>query len=533
MNKFIHFPPKLITLLPITLLVLFCAVILTVSLRGIAGNPTENTINELQWSDNGPFELSPDRGRFALAFSLAEDHSFYFSLPVARFATPDLGYINGHYVSLFAPGVSFIIIPGFLLGKMFGFAQVGAFAVIAVFALLNTILIRKIAIKLGANTIAATVAALTFLFATPAFTYGVTLYQHHISTFLILLSLYILLTYRSIWATAAIWFLFAASLPIDNPNLFLMAPIALAAAGRFFYTKKIKRSEYIGFRYRGIVTFLAAILPLAFFLWFNQMSYGSPFQLGGAVASVKIIDANGKPAAPKKVDAATAEKYLNPEKQQKSVVKFFQTRNLVNGFYEHFISRDRGILYFTPVIFFSLIGMYFLYKKNTYMTSLLLGIIGSTVLLYSMWGDPYGGWAFGSRYLIPAYAICAIFIGVALTSVRRKTLLILFFFILLTYSVAVNTLGAITSSRNPPKAEVLSLEKLSGHEEKYSYDRNYQFLMANQSKSFFWQTYLSSFVPAQTYYWILTGCIVLVSGGYLLALTLQTRRKEIEHEINA
>lgn len=415
---------------------------------------------------------------------------------------------------------------------MFGFAQVGAFAIISMFALLNTILIRKIAIKLGANSLASTIAAMTFLFATPAFTYGVTLYQHHISTFLILLSIYILLTYRSLWATAAIWFLFAASLPIDNPNLFLMAPIALAAAGRFFYTKKIKRSEYLGFRYKGIITFLAAILPLAFFMWFNQMSYGSPFQLGGTVASVKAIDVNGNPAAPKTVDAASAEKLLNPETQQKSAVRFFQTRNLVNGFYEHFISRDRGMLYFTPVIFFSLIGMYFLYKKNSSMTSLLLGIIGATVLLYSMWGDPYGGWAFGSRYLVPAYAIAAIFIAEALTSVRRKTLLILLFFILLSYSVAVNTLGAITSSRNPPKAEVLSLEKLSGHEEKYSYDRNYQFLKANQSKSFVWQTYLSSFITAETYYWILTGCIITVSGLYVGILALQGG-KGVIYETNA
>lgn len=111
MNKFTHFPSKLITLLPIIVFVIFCVVILATSLRGIAGNPTENTLNKLQWSDNGPFELSPDRGRFALAFSLAEDHSFYFSLPIARFATPDLGFKDGHYVSLFAPAVSFIIIP--------------------------------------------------------------------------------------------------------------------------------------------------------------------------------------------------------------------------------------------------------------------------------------------------------------------------------------------------------------------------------------------------------------------------------------
>src|SRR3989344_887400 len=119
------------------LLILFCAVILGLSLRGISGNPTSSVINQPQWKENGPFELSPERGRFALALSMIENKSFFYSLPIARFATPDLGFKNGNYVSLFAPGVSFLIIPGFWLGNMLGAGQVGAFAVIALFAFAN------------------------------------------------------------------------------------------------------------------------------------------------------------------------------------------------------------------------------------------------------------------------------------------------------------------------------------------------------------------------------------------------------------
>ena len=94
---------------------IFVALILALSIRGIPGNPVSSVVNDLKWTDDGPFELSPERGRFALMLSLIENKSFDFSLPIAQFTTPDLGYKNGKYVSLFAPAVSFIIMPGTLM----------------------------------------------------------------------------------------------------------------------------------------------------------------------------------------------------------------------------------------------------------------------------------------------------------------------------------------------------------------------------------------------------------------------------------
>src|SRR5438105_4429802 len=100
------------------LFIAFCAFILSFSLRGLPGNPTPAELNTKVWKDNGPFELSNERGRFALLYSVIEDHKLNFSVDLAKFAVPDLAYTNGKYVSLFAPGVSFIDIPGYLLGKM-------------------------------------------------------------------------------------------------------------------------------------------------------------------------------------------------------------------------------------------------------------------------------------------------------------------------------------------------------------------------------------------------------------------------------
>ena len=173
-------------------------IVLVLSIKGAVGNPNKETINSDYWIADGPFESSNERGRFALTYSVVEDKSVNFALPIAQFSTPDLAYMNGRFVSLFAPGVSYISIPGYLVGRAFNASQVGAFATISIFALLNAFLIAKIAGKLGVDALSSKIASMIFLFATPAFSYATTMSQHHLSVFLILFSLYSLLSYRDL-----------------------------------------------------------------------------------------------------------------------------------------------------------------------------------------------------------------------------------------------------------------------------------------------------------------------------------------------
>lgn len=507
------------------LLFFFCAIILATSLRGIAGNPTSAVINQPEWKENGPFELSPERGRFALALSIIENNSFFYSLPIARFATPDLGFKNGNYVSLFAPGVSFLILPGFWVGNILGAGQVGAYSVIALFALLNVLILRNIAIKLGANSIAATLGSLIFIFATPAFAYGVNLYQHHISTFLILLSLYLLIAKKGFTPLIIIWFLFAASIPVDYPNLVLMAPIAIASLGKFFLLTKKERSINITIKPLYVFSFIGIILPLVFFMWFNFYSYGNSFQISGTVKRVEAMDQNGKPIKPQGADKNYIDPLSGSAKQKKTFIGFFDTRDMLNGFYIHFVSPDRGIIYYAPVVLFGIAGILLAYKRKVKAFSLLVSIIGANVLLYSMWGDPWGGWAFGSRYLIPSYAILSIFIALLLTYWKRKVIFLIPFLLIAFYSIAVNTLGAITTSALPPQVQVLSLEKLSGIVQRYTYQRNWDLLVAGKSKSFVYQTFLTDYISPLQFYQILTVLICIVVGGIIFYYALAARRK--------
>lgn len=505
--------------------VAICALFLLFALRGLPGNPTAGELNLVKWKEDGPFELSPERGRFALTYSVIEDQSLHFSIPIARFATPDLGYKDGHFVSLFAPGVSFLVLPGYLVGKYFDLAQVGTFMVISIFAVLNGLLIKSIAAKIGAGTLPSVIAGLIFLFATPAFNYGVILYQHHVSTFLVLSCLYLLISFSSAWVLLPISFLIACAIPIDYPNLFLLFPITLASLGRVIEKTITKSAIEIAIRPLRSLWYIGAILPLVLFLWFNQASYNNPLQLSGTVRSVQQIDVNGKPSTDIKTSAEDLERLFNTERDDKTL-SFFNTRSALNGLYTLLISPDRGVVVFTPIILVGVIGLIMLGRRNPKVALLVAAIAAINLTLYSLWGDPWGGWAFGSRYLIPGYAMLAIGIAHLLDTkaVRSRIILVAVIAAVSVYSIFVNTSGALTSSANPPKVEVLALEKLSGREEKYTYARNLDYLKSNQSKSFLFQTVFNQHLTAWSYYLIIASSIATITTILFLLLRVTTKK---------
>lgn len=503
----------------------FVAIILMLGLRGIPGNPTSEELNTSKWTDDGPLELSPDRGRFALIYSVAEDHSVKFSLPIARFTTPDLGITPaGEYVSLFAPGVSFATLPGYFIGKALGASQVGAFAIIALFALLNAGLVRAIALRLGASVYAASIGALAFLFASPAFAYAVTLYQHHISMFLILSSFYILLRWRGWWSVAYAWFAAVLSLSVDYPNLFLMFPLGLWALSRVVWFKRDERGLQFNISFFNALTFVSVIVPVVLFFWFNAVSNDNPFQLSGTLQRVQAIDESGRPA--QSVPAQTLGLAKQEPSQKKSAIHFFNPRNLLNGFYIHFLSPDRGIMNFTPVMFLGFLGIIFVFRRDLVAGKVAAGIIGFNILLYSMWGDPYGGWAFGSRYLIPLYAILGIGIALLLEQWRKQYFVLAVFILLFGWSAWINVLGAVTSNRNPPQVEVLNLEKMSGKEEKYTFVRNEQYMSEEGSKSFVFNTIGYRYVSASRYRTALASIVVAVCAFMLGGLALRKQEEK-------
>lgn len=510
-----------------TTVILVSILILTLSIRGVSGNPNDKNINDSRWKEDGPFELSPERGRFALTYSLIEDKSVSFSEDIARFTLPDLGYKNGKYVSLFAPGVSFIAIPGYFLGRLFGVSQFGAYITSAIFAIFNIILIRMIAKKLGANDLAAIISSLIFLFATPAFSYATTLYQHHISTFLMLLSVFVVLSSNSFYGHVLVWFLYASAVVVDYPNGLLMLPIIIFSLGRIFVKKVEKENAKLVFHAGKLTAFVGAIPILLFLFWFNNVSYGNPIQLSGTVDDVYEIDYQGTPILSRyPVNPNYDANHQNIDDGLRAL-GFFKTRNLINGLYVHLISPDRGIILYAPIILFGIFGIKYFGKKRSSYAPLLISIAAVNLILYSMWGDPWGGWGYGSRYLIPNYAVLSIFISFILSRFSRNIAFLAAFFLVVTYSLTVNTLGAITSSSNPPKIEAQALSVQYKRNEKYTFERNWDLINENNSKSFIFRTVAHKYLSAWQYFVIVSTMVLITITSPLVYLYMFEERKKL------
>lgn len=506
------------------LLFLFCLAVFALSIRGVPGNPLDTELNTIQWRNIGPFEQT---ARFALTYSIVENNSIYLSVPLAQFASPDLAInTEGKFVSLFAPGVSLIAIPGYVIGREFGYSQVGTFAVITFFTLLNIFLIRSIAIKLNINTVAASIGGLTFAFATPAFAYGVDFFQHHISTFLILFSIYALLYYRAFWGMLVLWFCFAVAVIVDYPNFFMMLPAVFYGLFKFFDIRKTNNFYTIKFKFLYLLSFIGAVVPMLFFMWFNYISYGNPLVLSGGQTRVTQVADDG---SVRKVQNVNNNKPPRALSGQLGLLRVFNSRNTMQGVHVHFFSYDRGIFVYTPVMVLGIIGAVVALLKRKKFSVILSFIVLFNIFMYSMWGDPWGGWSFGSRYLIPSYAVLSIFVAYLLTILNKKNLFVLLFFIAVSYSIAVNTLGALTSSLNPPSVEAEVISREAGYDFKYSIDRNIDFLSQQGSKSLLFNTFAGKYMSSWDYYILITTGLISVFG-ILLIINFGMKNPEIANK---
>jgi hypothetical protein len=267
---------------------------------------------------------------------------------------------------------------------------------------------------------------------------------------------------------------------------------------------------------------IAVIPPLLFFLWFNKTSYGSAFRLSGTIPRVVEIEGD-KPLFYRASEEKNVSENELGELEKKTAAGFFETRNIINGLYVHILSLDRGIVFYAPVILLGLMGMIIYGKKKN--ITVFWAIVGVNIILYSMWGDPWGGWAFGSRYLIPTYAVLSIFTPFVLSKLRKDIFLISIVLVLISYSVVVNSLGALTTIANPPEIEAQSLSEISGREEKFTFERNMDLLLENSSKSFVYNQFLKDSIYVWEYYYLVTLPILLVFIISISYLTLFQNNK--------
>ncbi|MFA9288653.1 MAG: hypothetical protein ACEQSA_02125 [Weeksellaceae bacterium] len=460
----------------------------------------------------GPFESSGSTSRYALVQALAENGTFYFDKTLASFASPDVGGSDRRYYTIFAPGVSMAGYPLYMLGSMFGYEQFTTYLLNVIFAIGCLALIMAITRRYGLPLSMQIVAGLTYIFATNAVVYSLYLTQHIMSTFCVLAGVLITLYKPNIIRNILLGLLFGAGLLIDVPNAFLMLPIVVYQFFRHFSVTHVKEYFKINMRFIFVAMLVGLIPLLMFFGYYNKDLTGNPTLppqfVGRTIEVEKTVD------TPQPVVKKEAEKFDDVGDNSP-----FVTRLMLNGLYILLISDERGWMYYSPILLIGIIGMYFVYKNKDLneILTVPLSVVLINILLYSMFGDHWGGWSFGARYLIPGAAMVALFIPFAIVKWRKNIIMLLITAILIGYSVFVSMLGAATTTGIPPKQEAENLSTKIP----YTYEYNYQLIENNQSYSLI-NTYLLKDTPAKTM-WIIessviTGIIILITGYYSVTM---------------
>ena len=212
---------KIFTNLFIGFVLIVSVVLFVLTIRGDKGDPIAFQ-DDYDSRVGGPFELTNSNSRYALTESIVNQGTFLFDDFQARFAAPDMVHYNGKFFSIFTPGISFIGIPFYMVGKYFGIPQLLTYLSTHLFALINVFLIAFITVKLGGKIYQGLLGGLIFLFGTNALSYSLTLTQHHASTFLVLLGILNALEKRTFISNILFGAIFGIGLLVDIPNLFFL-----------------------------------------------------------------------------------------------------------------------------------------------------------------------------------------------------------------------------------------------------------------------------------------------------------------------
>lgn len=492
------------------------------TLRGVPGNIPVSAIKGNLDQATEPLELSPERGRYAMIVSLAEDHSFALRKELGLMVYPDVGYYRGKFFSFFAPGVSILALPFYLLGYGFNLSQVASYATVSLFAVMNLILIFIICrsvLRLPDWTGLA--AALIFGFGCSAWSYAITLYQHHVTVFLMLSAFLAAWKFRSngrfgfFWA-AYVWLSYAYAIFIDYPNAILLSPVMVYfAQGAFRLVKDYRRHDYI-LSLRPVLFLSSLVFAAGMTLhgYYNSVNFGDWKRLSGGLPSYKTI------VEMKLEGQANPDQIIISKLGEKNVVGFFREERLPNGFAVLTVSADRGLFLYAPVFLVALFGMALAVRKRTPELLALLSSVIVNVFLYSSWGDPWGGWAFGPRYLIPSMAVLSIFIATVLARAEYSRTARFIVWPLFLISASISLLGALTTNAVPPQSEAAVL-----HTE-YNFLHNLKFFWDGRSGSFVYNTYLSGLLTLPVLFVVIYVFLSVLMFTTLFILPARTNRHD-------
>jgi hypothetical protein len=471
------------------------------TVRGNTGNPTPSQIDFELNNSGEAFETSQERSRYAIILSLVNYKRFDLG-EYASMGTPDIGKSNGKYYSFFPPATSVMAIPLYLLGLRLNMAQMMTFSISTIFSLLTMYMIWKFAKRQGLSSSLSLFLALAFGFATNAWGYSVTLYAHLLSAFCITSGLYLATKETSkhpFWDNLGIWFLYALAIYIDFPNIFGFFPIALVSFLETLKVTKIEQRIKVDVRFWKLAGPIFLVVLLMGYGYYNYIHFGDPLKMSNTISRVKDLKAADL-AVPEKGSDATG---------------ILKTRSLLNGLSSFIISQDRGIIFYTPIALLAFMSAFGLSRVSYKTKNLLVAVPAISLVTYSMFGDPYGGWAFGSRYMISILPCLIILGGIGLQGILdsyglpQRVLARILYSLVFIYSAAISLLAPLTTNVIPPFVEARNIGLLS------DYRINIAMLNDNSLNSFLYNNYLSNYLTGVQYYFVIL-IPLLVFGIYLI-----------------
>ena len=91
-------------------------------------------------------------------------------------------------------------------------------------------------------------------------------------------------------------------------------------------------------------------------------------------------------------------------------------------FFEYLFGFRRGAFIYSPVLFFSLVGLFFLFKKNTKEFLTLVLFLTVVVYIHASWWSWYYGDGLGERPLVDFYVFFALLLAIALDEIKNFAL---------------------------------------------------------------------------------------------------------------
>lgn len=449
-----------------------------------------------------PFETSHPRAAYATLVSLAEDGTTELNKTLADFAAPDVGYYEGRFYSFFPPGVAALGLPFYFIGQSFNLSLAFAYASISLMGLAALFFVFLIARQVFLLPLwAALGTVLITAFTVPFWNHALTFYQHVPTVALITFAFYAAWRYKQrgsaswLWAVG-VWTAYGVSTFFDYVNIVLFLPIIAYLLYSAFSIQSHERGLRIAIRSSVVITSLALVLLAGAHMFYNVQQFDNFKRFSNALA---LYERTNYQELQSSDTRAIAER-------KEQAISIFKEERIINGIRVLFFSFDKGLFVFAPVFLFSVCGIWTMRKRMNAEFVILLGIVAGTLLLYASFGDPWGGWSYGPRYLAPITWILALWCGAWLAGTSFRFLRASLVSIAFLFSAGAALLGILVRQVIPPKIEAEPLGLT------WQYWEQFTRLASNSGNgSLAYNVAFRETIPLLGYFLILLGIIAMLT----------------------